>query len=140
MEFPGYTPGCEVEEVQVAKRTRTVKAGEEGFGERLERLRKAAGFSMREFAAEAGISPRMLFYYEKSGGMPAVDLAPRLARALGVSVEQLLGMEEVRTSRRNGVRDTRLWRRFKQIEKLPPAERKPIIQVLDAFLSKAASE
>lgn len=35
------------------------------------------------------------------------------------------------------MRDTRLWRRFAQIEKLSPAERKPIIQVLDAFLAKA---
>jgi hypothetical protein len=32
------------------------------------------------------------------------------------------------------VRDTRLWRRFSQVEKLPPAERKPIVQVIDAFL------
>jgi hypothetical protein len=27
-----------------------------------------------------------------------------------------------------------LWRRFRQVEKLSPAQRKPIIQVLDAFL------
>jgi len=33
--------------------------------------------------------------------------------------------------------DARLWRRFKQVEKLPPAQRKPIIQLLDAFLAKA---
>jgi transcriptional regulator with XRE-family HTH domain len=139
MEFLGYTPR-DAEEVDMAKRTRTVKTETaESFGERLARLRTAAGYSMREFAAEAGISPRMLFYYEKSGGLPAVDLAPRLARALGVSVEQLLGVEEIKTVR-TGVRDTRLWRRFKQIEKLPPEERKPIIQVLDAFLAKASTQ
>jgi transcriptional regulator with XRE-family HTH domain len=139
MESLGYTACDHAEEAVVAKQKQARKAGEEGFGERLERLRKAAGYSMREFAAEAGISPRMLFYYEKSGGLPAVDLAPRLAKVLGVSVEQLLGVEEIKR-KRNGVRDTRLWRRFKAIEKLPPAERKPIIQVLDAFLAKGRAE
>ena len=50
----------------------------------------------------------------------------------GVSADQLLGLEK---PPRNGrVRDTRLWRRFRQVEQLPPAERKPIVQLVDAFL------
>ena len=64
-------------------------------------------------------------------------LLPALAKALGVSVEQLLGVATVKATGRARVRDSRLWRRFAQIEKLSPAERKPIIQVLDAFLAKA---
>ncbi len=31
-------------------------------------------------------------------------------------------------------KDTRLWRRFSQVEKLPPPKRKQIVQILDAFL------
>jgi hypothetical protein len=31
-------------------------------------------------------------------------------------------------------------RNFEKLEKLPPADRKPIIQVLDAFLAKARAE
>jgi hypothetical protein len=64
---------------------------------------------------------------------------PRLAKALGVSADQLLGLEPSQR-KRSGARDSRLWRRFLQIEKLPPADRKPIIQVLDAFLGKARAE
>ena len=30
-----------------------------------------------------------------------------------------------------------LWRRYRQVEKRSPAQRKPIIQVLDAFLQGA---
>jgi DNA phosphorothioation-dependent restriction protein DptG len=33
-------------------------------------------------------------------------------------------------------RDSRLWRRFSQIEKLPNPERKQIVQILDAFLER----
>jgi hypothetical protein len=35
---------------------------------------------------------------------------------------------------------TKLWRRFQKLESVPPAERKPIIQLLDAFLARARTE
>jgi len=113
---------------------RQVQRGErdEPFGERLARLRKAAGYSHRELAAELGISQRMVAYYEGETEYPPAHLLPALAQALGVSADQLLGLAE---APRNGrVRDTRLWRRFRQVEQLPPAERKPIVQLVDAFL------
>jgi hypothetical protein len=58
-----------------------------------------------------------------------------LAKALGVSTDQLLGLEIVKECGK--VKGNRLWRRFALVEKLPPAQRKPIIQVLDAFLKKS---
>jgi len=38
----------------------------------------------------------------------------------------------------NGIGRNRecLWRRFSQLEKLPSAQRKPIVQVIDAFLER----
>jgi transcriptional regulator with XRE-family HTH domain len=111
---------------------------EESFGERLARLRQAAGYLQRELARELGISQRMVAYYEGESDYPPAHLLPRLAQALGVSADQLLGLEP--TKRNGRTRDTRLWRRFEKLEKLPPAERKPIIQVLDAFLAKARAE
>jgi transcriptional regulator with XRE-family HTH domain len=110
------------------------EAAEETFGRRLARLRKAAGYSQREFAAEIGISNRMLAYYEAQTVHPPAHLLPILARALGVSADQLLGLQK---EKRNGrVRDTKLWRRFSEVEKLPPARRRPIVQVIDAFLER----
>jgi transcriptional regulator with XRE-family HTH domain len=104
---------------------------EEAFGERLERLRKAAGYSLRELAAEVGISHRMLVYYEKHAEHPPAHLLPQLAKALGVSTDQFLGVEAVRQSRS---RDNKLWRRFSEVEKLPAQKKKQIVQILDAFL------
>jgi transcriptional regulator with XRE-family HTH domain len=106
--------------------------GDESFGERLARLRKAAGFSQRELAAELGISYRMVAYYEGETEHPPTHLLPHLAKALGVSADELMGLEK---SKKNGrTQDTRLWRRFSQVEKLPPPKRKQIVQILDAFL------
>jgi transcriptional regulator with XRE-family HTH domain len=104
----------------------------ESFGDRLARLRLAAGFSQRDLAAEIGISQRVVAYYEKETAYPPSHLLPVLAKALKVTADQLLGLEEVKGNGRT--QDTRLWRRFSQVEKLPPPKRKQIVQILDAFL------
>ena len=136
-----YTEGRDKrEDCVMPKRAVRLKERGERVGDRLARLRKAAGYSQRELAAELGISHRMVAYYEGETEHPPTHLLPALAKALGVSADQLLGVEQVKANGR--VRDTRLWRRFSQMEKLPPAERKPIVQVIDAFLKgkKAGGE
>jgi len=106
----------------------------ESFGERLARLRQDAGLSQRDLAAEVNISQRMVAYYEKQTAHPPTHLLAILAKALGVSSDQLLGIEEVKSNGRT--RDNRLWRRFSQVEQLPQSQRKQIVQILDAFLER----
>jgi transcriptional regulator with XRE-family HTH domain len=124
-------------EKEIGMPKRKMMDAQETFGARLARLRQAAGFSQRELARELDISQRMVAYYEGETEYPPAHLLPVLAQTLGVTTDQLLGLEPARPNGRE--RDTRLWRRFRQIEKLPAAQRKPIIQVLDAFLAKAGS-
>ena len=56
---------------------------------------------------------------------------PQLAKVLRVSTDQLL-VEKVKGNGRT--KDTKLWRRFSQVEKLPPPKRKQIVQILGTFL------
>ena len=114
------------------KKTVQLKEGEESFGGRLARLRKTAGFSQRELAAEIGMSNRMIAYYETEAARLPIHLLPTLAKALKVSADELMGLEK--TKKNGRTQDTRLWRRFSQVEKLPPPKRKQIVQILDAFL------
>lgn len=113
------------------KRKAQLNEEKEKFGERLARFRQTAGFSQRDLAAELGISQRMVAYYEKESEHPPTHLMPLITKALGVTADQLLGLE---TMKETGKKDTRLWRRFNQVEKLPPTKRKQIVQILDAFL------
>lgn len=107
--------------------------GQEQFGKRLANFRKSAGYSQRALAAELNISYRVIAYYEGETTYPPAHLLPQLAKALGISTDQLLGVEKVKEA--NGMmRDNRLWRRFSQVEKLPPSDRRPIIQIIDAVL------
>ena len=57
---------------------------------------------------------------------------PQLTKALKVTADELMGLEK--TKKNGRTQDTRLWRRFSQVEKLPPPKRKQIVQILDAFL------
>jgi hypothetical protein len=57
-----------------------------------------------------------------------------MAEALGVSVDALLGVETAK--RRAKPTDTRMQRRLQQIEKLPPEERRQVLQVIDAFIER----
>jgi len=122
------------EEFVMPKKKVLLKEGEESFGRRFAQLRQAAGYSQRELAAELGISYRMVAYYETEAARLPTHLLPQIAKVLGVSTDQLLGVKEVKG---NGKRhDNRLWRRISQVEKLPTPLRKQIVQILDAFLER----
>ena len=61
-------------------------------------------------------------------------MLPVLAKALNVTVDQILGLEKINIDSKK--KDLRLWRRFSRIEKMPPQEKRSIIQVLDVFIEK----
>ncbi|MBN1663048.1 MAG: helix-turn-helix transcriptional regulator [Deltaproteobacteria bacterium] len=105
---------------------------DEHFGARLARLRTGSGFSQRDLAREMGISQRMIAYYEKETTHPPTHLLPLFAKAFGVSTDQLLGIDPL--DKIGKTRDNRLWRRFSQIEKMEPKEKRQIMQLLDTFI------
>ena len=105
-----------------------------GFGERLSGLRKAAGITQTALAEEIGVSQRMMAYYEGPSAYPPANLLPAIADALGVSVDALLGMET--TKRRAKATDTRMQRRLQQIEKLDAADKRQVLQLIDAFIER----
>jgi transcriptional regulator with XRE-family HTH domain len=104
----------------------------ENFGERLAQLRKAAGYTQVELAAEVGITQRMVAYYEVPNAQPPAHLLPQLAQALGVSVDVLLGLAEPRRPKK--LATNRLERRLMEIEKLDPKAKRQITQLLDTFI------
>lgn len=59
------------------------------FGERIAELRDAKDLSMREFAALVKISAAFVSEIENGARYPSEDVLPRLAAALGTTVEDL---------------------------------------------------
>ncbi|MGD8910905.1 MAG: helix-turn-helix transcriptional regulator [Chromatiales bacterium] len=101
------------------------------FGKRLVKLRKAAGYTQTELAQELGVTQRMVSYYEGHSEYPPAALLPKLSTLLGVSSDELLGIAPLKKAKKP---DTRLQRRFQQIEKLPPKERRQLVLLIDTFL------
>lgn len=58
---------------------------------RLKALREAAGLSQRELARHIGQDQSNVRYWEQSGNLPRSDVLLPMAKALGVSVHELLG-------------------------------------------------
>lgn len=108
------------------------KKPDETFGQRLARLRKMRAFSQTELGDRVGVSQRVMTYYERQSERPPAYLLPRLAEALGVSVDELLGVRPVKDT--PAPRNTRLWRKLRDIEKLPPGDRKAVLKFVDALL------
>lgn len=104
------------------------------FGKRLVKLRKDAGYTQTELANELGITQRMISYYEGHAENPPSALLPKLTELLGVSADELLGIKPIKKGKQP---DTRLQRRFQQIQKLPVKDRRQITQLIDTFIKAA---
>ena len=108
----------------------------DGLGERLRHLRTARGYSLRELAKAVGTSHRMIAYYEVQGGNPPADVLARLARALGVSSDELLGLKRARGRNGDVPESLRMMRRLRQVEKLPAKDRRSVLQLIDSLVTK----
>ena len=108
---------------------------EASFGQRLAELRKAAGFTQVELAAELGISQRMVAYYESPSATPPAQLLPQIATVLGLTIDELFGRSaKRRLAKQDG--DSRLRRRLLAVEKLDVTEKRQVLQLLDAFIER----
>lgn len=105
----------------------------ETFGLRLARLRKARGLTQTQLGDKVGISYRMVAYYEGQTAHPPTHILPALAKALGVSADELLGATKLPSLPIEV--DVRIWRRLQKIQRLPPGTRKSILRVLDSLLA-----
>src|SRR5919204_7016176 len=61
------------------------------FGDVIRRLRQEAGLSQAGLAAAAGVHQRQINRYESGEQQPALNVAHRLAVALGVTLDELAG-------------------------------------------------
>lgn len=102
------------------------------FGARLAAFRKAAGYTQVELAEELGVSQRMMAYYESPQANPPATLLPAIAKALGVTTDELLGATPI--SKRTKPTSSRLQRRLQQLEKLDPRKKRQLLQLLDTFI------
>lgn len=114
------------------------KSQKESFGERLRRLRRAKGLTQEDLALKSGSSQRMLAYYETRDGIPGAPVLLRLAQALELTPDELLGLKLPPRSpeSQKSTDSLRLWKKLRLVETLPPAERRQIVQLIEALVER----
>jgi len=120
-------------EIALAK---TGKTTAETIAERLVKLRKEKGITQKELAALLGVTQPLVSNYETGELRLHGELIVQLANILGATADELLGLEK--TAREAGpVKNRRLLRRVREIEKLPRRDQEALLRTIEAFLAKA---
>ena len=87
-----------------------------------------------------GIPQRSVSFYERQATSLPSHLLPKLAEALDVSVEVVLGIPvEAEAKQKRGPK-SELEKRFEQIRKLPRKEQRLVVEVLDRFVGAGSAK
>lgn len=78
------------------------------IGEKIRRLRHQLDLTQEEVAAHLGISPQSISKWERADGYPDITMLPSLANYFGVSVDELMGMDEL-AKKQKYTEFNRLW-------------------------------
>jgi transcriptional regulator with XRE-family HTH domain len=109
------------------------------FGERLTALRKARGLTQVQLAERIGSTQRAISRYETVADRAPAPVLARLAQALGVSTDELLGVKRTRAA---GLSDDpearRLWKKFQQVMALPEKDRRAVIRLVNSLVTAKA--
>ena len=105
-----------------------------GFKENLKAELSYSGMLVKELADQANVKKHTIdTYLSVRGRMPAADVAVRIARVLGVSVEYLITGEET-TAKKNMTQFSPEVRHMANIaEKLKPENRKIILAFVETL-------
>ena len=119
-------------------RTQTVKSSPETaerVAKKIVELRKSRGLTQSQLASLTGISRTLLANYELGRTHLTDDTIIRLAQALKVSTDKLLGVDAKEDI--TALPSIRLVRRMREIATLPQADQKVILKTIDNFLKGA---
>jgi transcriptional regulator with XRE-family HTH domain len=104
------------------------------IGERIKKIRKEKGFTQVELAQKTGIAQNYISSYEIGRRKAQYDALANLALALNVSIDSLLGIEEVESDKSL---ESNLLKRMKNIQRLPSAQKSALIKTIDMYLKAA---
>jgi transcriptional regulator with XRE-family HTH domain len=112
--------------------------GEETIGSRIARLRREKGMTQAELARELAVSQPVVSDYENDMIKISGETIVQLARILGASADEILGLEKPVRATHGAVKNRRLLRQLQSIDRLPKRDQEALARTIDAFLTKAS--
>lgn len=108
-------------------------AGGSELGARVFQLRKERGWSQPELGKKIGTSGDIIGRYERGDMTPSVEVAHKLARTLGVTVDYLVGEHDLPEA----LKDPAMLDRWKALEEIAPEDRDRILYLVDGLIRDA---
>jgi transcriptional regulator with XRE-family HTH domain len=105
------------------------------MGSRIARLRKEEGITQVQLAELLGTSQQTITAYEVGRRRVPVSSLPKLAKLLGVSIEELIG-EEATPGKRGPA--PKLQQQLERITRLPKTQQRFVMQVIDSVIAQAS--
>lgn len=106
------------------------------LGNRIAQWRKDSHLTQVRLAETLGVSQPTMNAYELGQRRVPVSALPVLAKALGVSLEELLGESKAATMKRGPA--PKLQQHMERISQLPKPQQRFVIQVLESVLAQAS--
>ena len=100
----------------------------------LDPLRKQAGLSQAALAEAVGVPQRTISFYERDAGAIPSTLVPKFAKALGVSMEEVLGIDNGAQRSKRGPK-SQLERQLEIVGTLPRHQQQKILDVVEAMIA-----
>jgi transcriptional regulator with XRE-family HTH domain len=109
-------------------------------GTRLAELRKDAGLSQYELARYVGVPQANIAFWERSEKPPSSDVLPKMAQALGVTVEDLLLVGDEKPLKKKAAKSNsrpagKVREVFDRVSKLPRRQQEHIVNWISAYVS-----
>jgi transcriptional regulator with XRE-family HTH domain len=98
------------------------------FGNKVAQLRKEKDLSRDELGEKIGTSGAIVGRYERGDMKPSIEIAAKIAEALDVSLDFLMGLSS------ELAKDKKMVNRLEDIKKLPEKERDKIFDYIDLVI------
>jgi len=105
------------------------------FAARLLNLRKLRGLTQEELSDLSGVSRRVIAHHETNIKAPTADVVMRLAKALDVSPDQMMGRRPVKLKQEISRQTIK---RAKMLEELPDEAKDSVMKMIDAWHHQTA--
>ena len=105
------------------------------FAERLKLLRNQRKLTQGRMAEILGVSLRMYCRWEAGEAMPYADTLVKIADALQVTADELLGRDELKPEHQ--IHNAELHRLYQQVDQLTDEDQQALIILLDSLVKRS---
>ncbi len=122
----------------LAKRRGVItERGTVAIAQRIAEVRKERGISQQAMAKKLGVTQPIISRYERGELRIHAELLAKMAKILGTTSDDLLGLVPIKKAKPKNELDTpekrKLWKKFQQIAKWPDKDQRAVIRIINSM-------